>query len=193
MRVQFKFFTPDPFMLRIRFAIMLTAGLTACSREKPAPRPIDVPPPPAAITATGFGPLRTGMSIEEATVATGGTLNVPITTMPDQCEYASWSAAPRGVTVMFTGGTLVRIDVVEPGIPTPEGLEVGATVARADSLYASTAIRRPHKYTDGEYLILRPLAPADTIHRMVIEITDGKVVAYRIGLFPAVEFVEGCA
>lgn len=168
------------------------AALAACSRDEPAPEPVVAAPPPKAITATGFGPLHTGMTALEADSATEGALNVPISTMPGQCEYASWSAAPRGMSVMFTGGTLVRIDVSEPGIPTPEGLEVGATLARADSLYAATAERRPHKYTDGEYLILKPLAPTDTIHRMVIEIADGRVAAYRVGLFPAVEFVEGC-
>ena len=64
--------------------------------------------------------------------------------------------------------------------------------ARIRDLYP-TARRGPHKYTDGAYLVVLPFAPADTIHRYVFE-TDGSVVTlYRAGLYPPVEYVEGCA
>lgn len=184
--------------MRLRFAIGLcvcfaTFSMAACTKEQPQPEPAAVAPSPPALTVTGYGPLRIGMSSDEAATATNGTLNVPVSTMADQCDYAAWSDAPRGMTVMFNGGTLVRIDVSEPGIPTPEGLEVGATLARADSVYGAVAIRSPHKYAEGEYLVVRPLAPADTIHRLVLEVTGGQVTAYRIGVFPAVEYVEGCS
>ena len=94
---------------------------------------------------------------------------------------------------MFEGGTLARIDVREAGVATAEGLEVGATAGRADSLYGASAVRRPHKYGAGEYLIVQPLAPSDTTHRLVIEVVDGKVTTFRGGRLPAVEYVEGCS
>jgi hypothetical protein len=93
---------------------------------------------------------------------------------------------------MFEDSVLVRIDVTAPGIATSEGLQVGNSRARADSLYGAVATRRPHKYEAGEYLIVRQLAPADTLQRLVIEVVGGSVKRFRVGRFPQVEYVEGC-
>lgn len=54
---------------------------------------------------------------------------------------------------------------------------------------------RPHRYTDGEYL--RISDPAGGAGVLVFE-TDGrgddaKVVAWRVGLAPQVDYVEGCS
>lgn len=94
---------------------------------------------------------------------------------------------------MFVGGVLARVDVTAPGIATAEGLEVGQSAVRADSLYAAVAVRSPHKYEEGEYLVVRPLAPADTTHRLVIELVGGSVKRFRVGRSPQVEYVEGCS
>ena len=144
------------------------------------------------MSATGFGQLIVGMSAADAAAATQGSLSVPAANSAEQCDYAVWRQAPRGLFVMFEGGTLARVDVRESGIATPEGLEVGAWLARAESLYTG-ATHSPHKYEEGKYLVVRPLAPADTLHRLVIEVVQGRVRAFRVGRFPAVEYVEGCS
>lgn len=179
-------------MIRLVVLVLLAVALIACDRAQ-AVKSITLPVEPGVVAATGYGPLRAGMTGAEASAATEGSLTIPVVASAQQCDYATWPVAPRGMSVMFEGGVLVRVDVVEAGIRTPEGLEVGATAARADSLYAASALRRPHKYSAGEYLILRPLAPADTLHRLVIEIVEGRVTAIRVGQFPAVEYVEGCS
>jgi hypothetical protein len=182
--------------------IALACLLAACTTSEQAP--VDTAsaalpaataptPQPQFITAHGFGPLALGMTATDAGKVTDGALTVPPASAPDQCEYAKWSTAPSGVMVMFEGGTLVRVDVTAPGTPTVEGLEVGQSAARADSLYGAKATRRPHKYEAGEYLIVKPLAPQDSLQRLVVELTSGKVARFRIGLFPQVEYVEGCA
>ena len=94
---------------------------------------------------------------------------------------------------MFEDGLLARIDVTAPGIATVEGLAVGNSAARADSLYGAAAVRRPHKYEEGEYLTVQLLAPADTVHRLVIEVVRGTVKQFRVGRIPQVEYVEGCS
>ncbi|MFA6165505.1 MAG: hypothetical protein WC700_02740 [Gemmatimonadaceae bacterium] len=145
------------------------------------------------LSARGFGPLVAGTTAVDAIQATGGRLSLPPAASPGQCEYATWDAAPAGVKVMFEDGVLVRIDVIAPGIATEEGLAVGNSAARADSLYGATAMRRPHKYEEGEYLIVQPLAPADTMHRLVVEVVGGTVTRFQVGRFPQVEYVEGCS
>ncbi len=185
----------------MRVSWLLTLALVgACS---PAERAADPPAEMAAdtlpafrawrLSAQGVGPLLAGMSAADAVLATGGTLSVPPLMSPEQCDYASWDAAPAGLTVMFEDGILVRVDVTAAGIATAEGLEVGQSAARADSLYAAVAVRSPHKYEEGEYLVVRPLAPTDTVHRLVVELVGGSVKRFRVGRAPQVEYVEGCS
>ena len=62
-------------------------------------------------------------------------------------------------------------------------------------LYPGRFEARPHHYTDGEYL--RIPDPAGGTGVLVFE-TDGrgddaKVVAWRVGLAPQVDYVEGCS
>ena len=182
--------------------IALVCVLAACTVSDQTPADsVSTPPPdagvtavaPQFITANGFGPLALDMTAADASKVTDGALTVPPASAPDQCEYATWSTAPNGVMVMCVGGALKRVDVSQPGTPTVEGLEVGQSAARADSLYGAKAERRPHKYEAGEYLIVKPLAPQDSLQRLVVELTGGKVARFRIGLFPQVEWVEGCA
>lgn len=141
----------------------------------------------------GYGPLQAGITIAEASRVTEGRLQVATPAVADQCDYAIWTDGPSGVAVMFVGGVLARVDVNAAGIATAEGLEVGQPLARAESLYATTARRLPHKYTRGEYFVVLPLAPMDTVHRLVIEIDQGRVTTFRVGRHPPVEYVEGCS
>jgi hypothetical protein len=183
-------------VLRTLTIVALFLGVAACERKSVPP-----PPPPPTIgdaskwtlTATGLGPLQVGMTVTEARAAAGDDVSAPDSSATAACTYVKFPSTPRGTAVMFEGGILARIEVREAGVTTAEGLEVGATAGRADSLYGASAQRRPHKYGAGEYLIVQPLAPSDTIHRLVIELVDGRVTTYRVGRVPAVEYVEGCS
>jgi hypothetical protein len=55
------------------------------------------------------------MSAADAAAATQGSLSVPAASSAEQCDYAVWRQAPRGLFVMFEGGTLARVDVRESG------------------------------------------------------------------------------
>jgi hypothetical protein len=178
-------------------ALMIVLG--GCGRtEQPAPPPAEptkiaaFADRPWTLSARGFGPLVTGITVTAASAATNGAVRVPAAASPEQCVYALWRDAPLGLFVMFENGVLVRVDVTAPGIATAEGVQVGDSGAHADSIYSTVATRRPHKYEAGEYLIVRPLAPADTLQRLVIEVVAGKVERFRVGRFPQVEYVEGC-
>lgn len=151
-------------------------------------------PPPAsanewAVTPEGAGEVRIGSSLE--------AVRPLLATMPDsaaiagECSYLPFRNAPEGMLFMFEGGVLVRIDVISGSTPTVEGAAIGDTEARIRSLYPRVE-RSPHKYTDGSYLIDIPLPPADTLKRTVFETDGQRVSRYRAGLFPAVQYVEGC-
>jgi hypothetical protein len=168
----------------------------------PAATPADITAP--ADTAwtlrfDGAGPLRVGMTFDEARAVLGGDLRMSQEPAgipsdgPDRCDYPASAAFPGGLRVMVEGRRVVRVDVASGPVSTAEGARIGDTEARIQQLYPGRVTVQPHKYTDGHYLVVRPAAAADTTHLLVFE-TDGRVVErFRAGQKPHVEYVEGCA
>jgi hypothetical protein len=63
-----------------------------------------------------------------------------------------------------------------------------------ESLYTGRLRVLPHKYTDGHYLIVPLGTGPDSLSRLVFETDEkGRVSTFRAGLYPQVEWVEGCA
>ena len=155
----------------------------------PAPRPVD---PSRLLSERGIGALRYGMTAAEAQAALNGELNVeePISgDGDDACRYGRSPRVPG--FVMLEGARVVRVDGDSTTV-TAAGARIGMSEAEVLTLYPGARVM-PHHYTDGHYLVVLPGAPADTTHRLVFE-TDGKVVTgMRGGVYPPVEYVEGCA
>jgi hypothetical protein len=208
-------------MIQIRPLLAATVLLAACEAgagDNPSLAPDSAPSAAAAADSTpapadsaapsiapawvmrfdGAGPLRVGMTLDEARAALGGDLRMSapgegIEGSRDRCDYPQSGALQPGVRVMVEGQRLVRIEVDSGTVSTAEGARVGDTEARITQLYPGRVTVQPHKYTDGHYLVVRPTAAADTTHLLVFE-TDGRVVqAIRAGQKPQVEYVEGCS
>ena len=65
--------------------------------------------------------------------------------------------------------------------------------AKVGEAYGARVTTTPHKYvTGGHYLTVRALSPVDSALRMVFESEAGRIVRYRSGHVPEVEFVERC-
>ena len=190
--------------VRLRFVRALVRAtvpllmLAACSAPRPAAeaRP---PAPPAAkpvsdwvLTPGAFGPVQIGWTVAQLNAALGDSLQ-PTYEISDQCDQLAPAAFPTGTSVMVLGDTVVRVDVYEAGILTPEGVGVGDTEARLLEVYGSRAAVTPHKYSgpEGHYVTV---PDAKDPRRMTIFETDGvTVLDYRAGIAPGVQFVEGCA
>ena len=157
--------------------------------ERPPPTPIA-----GALTVTemGIGPIRAGMTIGQANAALGGMLRIP--RKLNECDYLSPASGPRSFMLMVEKGRVARVDVPDSsGISTAAGARVGDSEARIMSLYSGRVKVQPHKYTSGHYLVVTPANRADSAFRIVFETDGSKVVRYRSGRRPAVEYVEGCA
>jgi hypothetical protein len=197
--------------MKIGFAGMLLLALAACAKDSgdakpaappPAPAPaaaVDSPAAPSADTSAwiadgmGIGPVRVGMDLAAAYAAVPGGLGDTTKIEP---ECAEVGAADRriGLRVMMQRGRVVRVEVGDnPRVATREGLRPGDSERRARETYPSARLQ-PHKYdTNGVEMIVISGAPADTLHRMVIG-TDGRAVTWmRAGIYPPVEYVEGCS
>jgi hypothetical protein len=185
---------------RVRLGLILLT-LSACQREPveptpppPAAPPIAAPPvtPPWQLGFDAIGAVRVGMRVADAE-SLAGTARVERIEPGDRCGDARFANVPAGISFMLDGTTIVRIDILEPGITTREGIAIGSTEADALARYAGTIRVEPHHYTgpEGHYLIVED--PAHPAMRLLFE-TDGMVVtAMRSGRRAAVELVEGCA
>ncbi|HEU4559596.1 MAG TPA: hypothetical protein VFS20_17220 [Longimicrobium sp.] len=176
-----------------------TAGEDTAARSTPAPAAAPASSTAAADTAgsaswvlraDGIGPLRVGMTVDEANRAVGGGLDR--TSGLEECDYVRPKTGPAGVSLMVVDGRIARVDVDSTSVATAAGVRLGDTESRAREAYPGARVE-PHKYVDGHYVIAIPGAPADTLHRIVFE-TDGKAVTrMRGGVYPPVEYVEGCS
>ncbi len=145
---------------------------------------------PWVVTHDGYGPLRAGMSVGTARTALDGEFALADSTA--SCQHVAVDGAPGRVLAMVVDGRVARVEVADGSVSTDRGARVGDTEARIDSLYRGEVTAEPHKYTDGRYLVVRPTSAADSGYRLIFETDGARVVTYRAGLRPEVEWVEGC-
>lgn len=165
-----------------------SAGGPVASPATPAPTDVA-----SDARTDGYGPLRLGMSADQARAAWHGELKGDAIG-PDTCGYLSPKAdTDFRVGFMFEQGAFVRYDVAVAGIVAPGGGRVGQTRADIERLYADRVQVQPHEYvTGGHYL--RVTDPAIADGALVFETDEaGRVTRWRVGRAPQVDYVEGCA
>lgn len=174
---------------------VLLSLLAACSSRSETRPPGDsasTATRPLAVTPEGVGPVRIGATLAELNSALGEQLK-PAYDVNPECDYIDPASLPPGIALMVEKDTIVRIDVDTAGIVTPEGAGVGDSEAKVLELYKGRVQVQPHKYTGptGHYLVVK--WPSDTLHLLIFETDGEKVLTYRAGIRPAVEYIEGCA
>jgi hypothetical protein len=132
------------------------------------------------------------MTVAEAQAAYPA-FKVPSSPDGSACSYATLNGFPAGIGAMVDAGKVVRVEVRRGNFETSTGARIGDTEERIKSLYPGQVTVSPHKYTDGHYLTVAPTAEADSANRIIFETDGRKVVNYRAGIRPQVEYVEGCS
>lgn len=204
-------------MIRSLSAVAVSAlVLAACGQQSTEPAssepaaasaPAQAPADPNALTATGFGPLRIGMTRAEVVTALGDDSdpNSVGGAEPEVCDQWRPARAPEGLLVMIQDGVLTRISVARAStLKTDRGFGIGDTAAAIKAAYGAAAISEPHKYSPApaeDIFVWTTGGPAtpgvyveDTTARGVrYEIDgEGKVGIIHVG-GPAIQLVEGCA
>lgn len=162
------------------------------ARAKPAPSDTAQSPASWKFSLAGIGPLRAGMSLEEVQNLVSG-LSAETSVASEECTYARSSSLPAGAVLMFVNGALARVDVLSGRLRTDAGGGIGDSEDQIKLLYGNSVATSPHKYTDGHYLTVSPATVTDSAFRLVFETDGSKVIRYRAGRLPEVEWVEGCA
>ncbi|WP_287599094.1 lectin [Thermomonas sp.] len=201
--------------MRLLLPLVLLAMLAAC---KPAATPATSAAPAEPVAAPqaeapgaaaaqqglagfgGYGDVRLGIPAADMEQAWGGALERlgPPPEPADGCHYLRPKRAARSAedqAFMLEGGRFVRYDIEGERETAPGGGRIGMHRSDIARLYPNQVEARPHHYTDGEYLRIRD--PAGGAGVLVFE-TDGRgddarVLAWRVGLPPQVDYVEGCS
>lgn len=165
-------------------AVILIAALAGCGPQG-ASKP--------TVSAEGFAGVKFGMKVAEAEAALGRKLKRTADVAEGGCSYVEPDGAYEGLAFMVIDGTIARVDVSETTtITTDAGAKVGDTEQHVLDLYKGRTKVEPHEYTapEGHYVLV--LGP-DGKAQLVFETDGGKVVAFRAGRQPEVEWVEGCS
>ena len=179
------------------------SGVTAkpeTPQTVPAPTtetPSDTGATPSGIAQasfTGYGDMRLGSTVEEAKAAWGGELKGK-PSEGSTCYYLTpkWVTTPSDFAFMAENGKFVRYDVGTDKEAAPGGGKVGMGVEELQKLYNNALQSTPHKYVQGGSNL--SVAASGVAPSKLIFETDatGKVSAWRVGLVPQVDYVEGCS
>lgn len=165
-----------------------------------AEAPVAAPAPQGLAGFGGYGAVRLGIAAADMEQAWGGALE-RLGPPPEPADACYYLRPKRGAdsdddpAFMVEGGKFVRYDIDGLRETAPGGGRVGMRRADIARLYPNQVEARRHHYTEGEYLRIRD--PVGGPGVLVFE-TDGrgddaKVVAWRVGLPPQVDYVEGCS
>lgn len=143
------------------------------------------------VSYDGFGPVKIGMTLSEASRALGVRVTRDAGYDGDDCYYATPKGGFKGVAFMMAGTRIVRVDVESGNYTTDRGAKIGDSEARIRRLYKGVYKVSRHKYFDaGRYIEVEMKGGRYSI---IFE-TDGKrVTTYRVGRPEQVGYVERCS
>ncbi|MDG2112909.1 MAG: hypothetical protein P8N02_09890, partial [Actinomycetota bacterium] len=102
----------------------------------------------AKLSTAGLGPVRVGMTVEEAERVSGVTL-VPDDFGDAECRYHTSDRGPDGVGFMVSDGEIVRVDIFDGPITTLSGYGIGSTKQELVDAFGERLESSAHPYTDG--------------------------------------------
>jgi hypothetical protein len=143
------------------------------------------------IREDGVGAAKIGMSLSQVKAALHERLvideNRP--SGSDGCSYVR-PIKHRHISFMILDGHFVRADVDARGMATTEGSQVGDLESATLRTYGAKMKVEPHQYIDdGHYLTMRSSTGKYGVR---FETEKGKIISFYVGLFSAIQYVEGC-
>ncbi len=184
---------------------MTPTTTTTTTTTTVAPTTTSLPPPEAPDNLDEFGPptlstnstvstvgldsVQFGMTVAEAQVAAGTPL-VPVGGI-GACYHVVPYEAPEGIVFLVHESTIERVDINDGPITTRSGVGVGSPESMVTDLFGDSIDRQVR--VDGTVdLVFVPKDPGDRNYRVVFNITEGKVRAFKSGRLPQVMLDTGC-
>jgi hypothetical protein len=157
-----------------------------------------LPLAPDAIAYFGFSSAPFGSDEKMLRSAWNGELTTQGPEQADGCYYlypatASQASDRPPIGFMFERGRFARIDVDDPALVAPGGGRIGMSTHEIATRYVQRAEVQPHKYVDGaQYLRVPDVGGSGQVLLFETD-ADGRVIRWRIGTPPQIDYVEGCA
>ena len=150
----------------------------------------------SVVASNGYKNVRFGMTAEEARNAFEGGLEYPehfdnpdfYSPEDKECYYLSPKNEGDKFGFMVVSGLVQRVDIDSPTIITEHGARIGMEFEDVEALYPNS-IRKPNFYT---YPTPDLIVKSSDNTQIIFEQNNSVIYSYRVGVVPAVEFVEGC-
>ena len=150
--------------------------------------------PDSELTLRALGPVRIGMSVDEASDAARLSLvRDTDRASTDACHYVTAGDSLPGVSFMVLDGLIVRIEIEAPSnVATRSGVQIGSPSEYIERVYADNIQPAPASVSEGDALAFVPNDDYDADYRIYFEIADGTLSRYRVGTRPAIDSPSGC-
>lgn len=150
--------------------------------------------PGSEVTLRALGPVRIGMSVDEASDAARLSLvRDPDRASTDACHYVTAGDSLPGISFMVLDGLIVRIEIDAPSnVSTRSGVQIGSPSEYIERVYAGNIQAAPASVSEGDALAFVPNDDFDADFRIYFEIADGTLSRYRFGTRPAIDSPSGC-
>ncbi|KFN50231.1 hypothetical protein [Arenimonas composti] len=147
---------------------------------------------PDVVHFQGFGSAAFGAGEAEVRSAFGAPMAGRGEYDSEDCYYLQPDGGGQPGFMMLEGG-FARYDVWDTSLAAPGDLVVGDHADDVLARFPGRVEQQPHKYEEGgRYLVVTPEDGSRA--RLVFEVgSDGIISGWRIGLPPAVHYVEGCS
>ena len=143
----------------------------------------------STVSTVGLDTVHFGMTVNEAQQA-AGTVLVPAGPT-GACYHVVPYDAPEGIVFLVHEGTIERVDINSGPITTRSGVGVGSPESMVTDLFGDS-IQREVRVDGTVDLVFVPSDPGDRNYRVVFNIAEGAVRAYKSGRLPQVMLDTGC-
>ena len=143
----------------------------------------------STVSTVGLDEVQFGMTVADAQKA-AGTVLVPAGPT-GACYHVVPHDAPEGIVFLVHSGTIERVDINSGPITTRSGVGVGSPESMVTDLFGDR-IEREVRVDGTVDLVFVPRDAGDQNYRVVFNISDGAVRAYKSGRLPMVMLDTGC-
>lgn len=146
------------------------------------------------LALNGIGPIKVGMTVDEATRAAGVKLVKSYAPPHEESpSYFEPQVEPKGISFMVTKGRIVTVYISNQRVTTIKGAKIGDTEEQIFSLYPGQikVTENPLGGRGGNNLTFVPRDAADSNYRLIFDTgNDKRVKKFRSGQLPQVEHID---